>query len=73
MSNIEGMYSVCFKKRQSKAKPPIDILRFACFKIDKAYRNQCSTFNLFTAPARRSFIKVFQVENAAQDLCLVLK
>ena len=29
MSNVEGMYSVYFKKRLSKAKPPFDILRFA--------------------------------------------
>ena len=28
MSNVEGMYSVYFKKRLSKAKPPFDILRF---------------------------------------------
>jgi len=25
MSNVEGMYSVYFKKRLSKAKPPFDI------------------------------------------------
>jgi len=36
MSNVEVMYSVYFKKRLSKAKPHFDILRFACFKIDKA-------------------------------------
>ncbi len=28
MSNVEVMYSVYFKKRLSKAKPPFDILRF---------------------------------------------
>ena len=28
MSNVEGMYSVFFKKRLSKAKPPFDIIRF---------------------------------------------
>ena len=28
MSNFEGMYSVYFKIRLSKAKPPFDILRF---------------------------------------------
>jgi hypothetical protein len=26
--NVEGMYSVYFKKRLSKAKPSFDILRF---------------------------------------------
>ncbi len=29
MSNVEVRYSVYFKKRLSKAKPPFDILRFA--------------------------------------------
>ena len=28
MSNVEGLYSVYFKKRLSKAKPHFEILRF---------------------------------------------
>ena len=39
------MYSVNLKKL-SNAKPPFEILRFACFKIDKAQRYQYSTFDV---------------------------
>jgi len=49
-SNIERPTSnneFCqFKKRLCKAKPPFEILRFACFKIDKAQRHQYSTFDV---------------------------
>jgi hypothetical protein len=40
------MYSVNLKKRLSKAKLPFEILRFDCFKIDKAQRHQYSTFDV---------------------------
>jgi len=33
-------------KRLSKAKLPFEILRFACFKIDKAQRHQYWTFDV---------------------------
>ena len=33
MSNVEGMYSVYFKKRLSKAKLPFEILRFIILRF----------------------------------------
>ena len=39
-------YSANFKKRPGKAELPFDILRFACFKIDKAQRHQYSMFDV---------------------------
>ena len=33
MSNVEGMYSVYFIKKLSRAKPPFDILRFIILRF----------------------------------------
>jgi NADH:ubiquinone oxidoreductase subunit 4 (subunit M) len=57
-------------------------LRFACFKIDKAKRHQystfdvgrsmldvrCSMFNLFTVPAKQSFIVYYEVWSKASRI-----